>query len=93
MNLRLFFSLPYKKDKESYEIYPAIGIKFDKRFFYENAFIKAKVRVVNYYSDISNIFLKYQYKDSEVISETYIAEHEFFGDKILIKNICDLINH
>lgn len=90
MNLKLFFSLPYQKDKESYEVYPAIGIKFDKRFLYENSFIKAKLRVVNYYSDISHVFLTYQYKNSEMIQESFIAKQEFFGDKILIKNISKL---
>ena len=91
MNLKLFFSLPYIIDYETMDSHILnVMIKFDKRFIYEDNFIKVKVRVVNYYESFSHIFMTYKYKtikNSEINHVCFIAEQEFFDDKILIKKI------
>lgn len=91
MNLKLFFSLPYQKDTESFERYPAINIRFDKRLIYQDSFVMASVRVVNYYGERSHLYLSYKYtNNSELIVEHFNCEQVFFNDKILIKNITNI---
>ena len=52
INLKLFFSLSYKEE----HIYTSsLNVQFDKRFIYEDDFILAKVRVVNFFEKFSQL--------------------------------------
>jgi hypothetical protein len=83
-------SLKYRKDKESFERYPAIGIYFDKRFIYENSFIKSKLRVVKYdQSDSCYIYLNYFYKSdpTKIIEKKYSSIAKQSNNLYLIDQI------
>ena len=95
MNLRLFFTLPFHEDFVSYLSYSNTSMDsgFDKRYIFKNLFLIARVRIVNYNESFCHIYLVYKYAlQDEIFSEHYLADFEFFNNKILIKNISNPLN-
>lgn len=91
MNLKLFFSLPYQENTESLKSYPMLGVKFDKRFIFQNEYLKASVRIVNYNSEHTYVNLTYKYYNSDICQLRYFADHAIHDDKILITKISQAV--
>jgi len=87
MNLKLFFSLPYIKDTNDFQL---IKLPLDIKYKYENSHVFASVRIVQYNPDVNSvfIFLNYQYNKEDITMECFKAQlFKFENGRILIKKI------
>lgn len=92
MNLKLFFSLPLITIKPT--IAYSIGIEFEKIYIYKSSLVYAKAQIINYKEKHTHIFFSGAYidpfgKEIDSFNYVFIAEQEYFNDKILIKNITE----
>ncbi len=85
MTLKTFFRLPYKTDDFKPDLSSAYS-SFEKRYIYQDEYLVAKVRIINYKEKHTHVFLYYKINNETTQTIRYLCKHEFVRDKILLTN-------